>query len=114
MVVLEKRLRSGREVPELEDEPYLPQGLSGMWNAYVSLDLCRPFHEKAMVPVPMTEIEAYLNILGYEGADEREYFMRVIQMVDAHAVKKANEKKSKGASRSKGKDAGKGKAVGRA
>lgn len=115
MVVLEKRLRSGREVPELQDEPYLPQGLVGLWNAYVTLDRSRPFHESAMLPIPISEMKAYMEVFGITSEEDRETFIRVMQMVDSHAVKKANDeaKKKSGSSKGDKPSAGKGKTIGK-
>ena len=78
------------EVEALKNRPHVSMWTAEYWEAYKVLGGSRIVHQGGIGPIPLSEIAAYMDVVGVRDVDERLKFIRMIQALDGVYVTHIN------------------------
>ncbi|WP_048769176.1 phage tail assembly chaperone [Oligella urethralis] len=93
MIALEKQ--TGKPNPRLASRPKLRAELTPYFQAFNSLSRSRQFTDSSILPLRITEIEAYLRILGVPQGQAQLRWLRFIQAMDGVHMKWYSDRQSR-------------------
>ncbi len=73
---------TGRPVPALDSKPEVPEDLLWVWEAWWHLAGSRPSSGFGPLPIPISEILAYCEFLGFRSLDNRAFLLRIVRVLD--------------------------------
>lgn len=83
------------EVKALRERPELNEEFLWLYEAYLILSKSRQCGGMGEFYIPLTEYEAYLNIIRLEDIDQRTFLVSVISQVDSILLHERFEKSTK-------------------
>lgn len=84
--------QGGMEVKSLQDRPKLSRWVTEYWDAFQRLSSSRTAHQGGIGPIPLSEINAYFDVMNIRDVDDRLTYIKMIQSLDSVYVKHINEK----------------------
>lgn len=75
----------------LESKPRLERGLEYFYDAFQILTNSRPVGMGAVLPIPLSEIKAYLEITEVRDIEDRVTFIKMMQSLDAVYTNQVND-----------------------
>lgn len=76
----------------LEERPLLKPRCKLYYEAFVALSGSRPVEEGRELPITMSDIKAYLDLVEECGAENRLQYLRYIQRMDAKYIEHRGKK----------------------
>lgn len=80
------------EVPAIENMPHLDEHLVFIWDAFWVLSSSRTAAFGSLMPIPITEIEAYTRLYRIIDFDEQDQFVSTIRAIDDGYLSLVNKK----------------------
>lgn len=88
-----KAKQAGIPTPALDNRPVLRRDCVEYYDAFHDLSAGRTFGYGVANPIQVSEIEAYLRLLGVESREERLKYLRLVRKLDGVYLQHLSKKK---------------------